>query len=223
MTKSKGCCSSNRSRRGERSERVARSGRIREDSIGVRARSRTPDRRRQRAARAQGPRSGDCRVGRVRTAWNRTKEASGPFRGGVVGDGNTVIKSGQRTATGAAHGIDQPPDAQPIVGTSIAGRPDCFLSVRNATHVPHTRASTCEWIARTGGATGVSRCSARSRAGATVSIGTTTRSDKRAYLFHWCWKIGLGKAKASEATAMPGVDIEWDHGDEQRARRARRR
>ena len=50
-------------------------------------------------------------------------------------------------------------------------------------------------------------------AGATVTVGTTTRSAKRAYLFHWCWLIGLGKAKASEATTMPGVDIEWDHGD----------
>jgi len=50
-------------------------------------------------------------------------------------------------------------------------------------------------------------------AGARVDIGATMRSGKRAYLFHWCWKIGLGKAKASEATVMPGVDIEWDHGD----------
>jgi hypothetical protein len=50
-------------------------------------------------------------------------------------------------------------------------------------------------------------------AGAKVSVGTTTRSSKRAYLFHWCWKIGLGKAKPSEAAAMIGVDIEWDHGD----------
>jgi hypothetical protein len=49
-------------------------------------------------------------------------------------------------------------------------------------------------------------------AGATVSVTNTLRSAKRAYLFHWCWLIGLGKAKASEATAMTGVDIEWDHG-----------
>ena len=50
-------------------------------------------------------------------------------------------------------------------------------------------------------------------AGAIVSVSTTRRSARRAYLFHWCWKIGLGKAKASDATAMAGVDIEWDHGD----------
>ncbi|MDQ2777782.1 MAG: hypothetical protein M3Y57_23145 [Acidobacteriota bacterium] len=53
---------------------------------------------------------------------------------------------------------------------------------------------------------------------AQVDIGTTRRSDKRAYLFHWCWKIGLGKAKTSEATAMAGVDIEWDHGDAEKSK-----
>jgi len=51
-------------------------------------------------------------------------------------------------------------------------------------------------------------------AGATVDISTTRRSAKRAYLMHWAWKISQAKCKASEATAMAGVDIEWDHGDE---------
>ena len=55
-------------------------------------------------------------------------------------------------------------------------------------------------------------------AGASVSVGTTMRSRKRAYLFHWCWKIGLGKAKASDATAMTGVEIEWNHGDEAKSK-----
>jgi hypothetical protein len=50
-------------------------------------------------------------------------------------------------------------------------------------------------------------------AGAKVEIETTRRSEKSAYLYHWCWLIGLGKAKPSEATTMPGVDIEWDHGE----------
>lgn len=56
-------------------------------------------------------------------------------------------------------------------------------------------------------------------AGAHVKPGTTTRSAKRAYLFHWCWKIGLGKAKASDATALAGVDIEWDHGDAEKSKK----
>jgi hypothetical protein len=47
----------------------------------------------------------------------------------------------------------------------------------------------------------------------------TLRSAKRAYLFHWCWLIGLDKAKASEATEMAGVDIEWDHGDEEASKK----
>jgi hypothetical protein len=54
---------------------------------------------------------------------------------------------------------------------------------------------------------------------ATISISATKRSDKRAYLFHWCWMIGLGKAKASEASTLPGVDIEWDHGDAERSKK----
>jgi hypothetical protein len=59
-------------------------------------------------------------------------------------------------------------------------------------------------------------------AGAHVAISTTRRSDKRAYLFHWCWLIGLGKVQASAATAMAGVDIAWDHGDEAQSRKGAR-
>lgn len=50
-------------------------------------------------------------------------------------------------------------------------------------------------------------------AGATVTVSATKRSDKRAYLFHWCWKISQGRCKASEAGKKAGVDIKWDHGD----------
>lgn len=50
-------------------------------------------------------------------------------------------------------------------------------------------------------------------AGATVDISTTKRSDKRAYLFHWSWKISQGKCKPSEAKKIIGVDIQWDHGE----------
>ena len=39
-------------------------------------------------------------------------------------------------------------------------------------------------------------------AGAAVDVQNTKRSDKRAYLFHWCWEIGLGKTKPSEAPSM---------------------
>jgi hypothetical protein len=59
-------------------------------------------------------------------------------------------------------------------------------------------------------------------AGARVDVGTTKRSDKRAYLFHWCWLIGLGKAKAFDAADMDGVDIEWDHGDAEKSKNGAR-
>ena len=51
-------------------------------------------------------------------------------------------------------------------------------------------------------------------AGATVSIDATRRSKKRAYLFHWCWKLSQGKCKAKDIPAMIGVNIDWDHGTE---------
>jgi len=50
-------------------------------------------------------------------------------------------------------------------------------------------------------------------AGANVDVTTTKRNDKRAYLFHWSWKISQGKCKPSDAKKMIGVDIECDHGD----------
>lgn len=50
-------------------------------------------------------------------------------------------------------------------------------------------------------------------AGAEVDVKATRRDRKRAYLFHWCWMIGLARCKSSEATPMVGVDIQWDHGD----------
>jgi hypothetical protein len=49
-------------------------------------------------------------------------------------------------------------------------------------------------------------------AGITVKITATRRNEKRAYLFHWCWKLAQGKATATEVPAMTGVEIEWDHG-----------
>ncbi len=50
-------------------------------------------------------------------------------------------------------------------------------------------------------------------AGAKVDVSTTKRSDKRAYLFHWSWKLSQGKCKPVDAKKMIGVDIQWDHGD----------
>jgi hypothetical protein len=56
-------------------------------------------------------------------------------------------------------------------------------------------------------------------AGAKVDISVTKRSDKRAYLFHWCWLIGLGFKKASDAPQNLAVQIDWDHGDETKSKK----
>jgi len=52
------------------------------------------------------------------------------------------------------------------------------------------------------------------QAGATVNVTATKRSARRAYLFHWSWKIAHAKCKPSDATAITGVDIQWDHGND---------
>ncbi|THJ32175.1 hypothetical protein E8K88_13080 [Lampropedia aestuarii] len=51
-------------------------------------------------------------------------------------------------------------------------------------------------------------------ANATVLIESTRRSVKRAYLFHWSWRIATEDVRASEAIEMDGVDIQWDHGND---------
>jgi hypothetical protein len=57
-------------------------------------------------------------------------------------------------------------------------------------------------------------------AGAKVDITVTRRSDKRAYLFHWCWLIGLGFKKATDAPPKFGVPIDWNHGDDIKSKKA---
>lgn len=56
-------------------------------------------------------------------------------------------------------------------------------------------------------------------AGATVTVSTTKRSKKRAYLFHWSWKISQGKVKANAVPAHAGVNIDWDHGDNAKSKK----
>jgi hypothetical protein len=52
------------------------------------------------------------------------------------------------------------------------------------------------------------------QAGATVEVTNTLRSPKRAYLFHWSWRISQnhGTPQQADADPMAGVDIQWDHG-----------
>ena len=50
-------------------------------------------------------------------------------------------------------------------------------------------------------------------AGATVTVTATRRHERRAYLFHWSWKVALERIKAPEVPLREDVDIVWDHGD----------
>jgi Putative peptidoglycan binding domain len=52
-------------------------------------------------------------------------------------------------------------------------------------------------------------------AGAVCNVTLTKRSDKRAYLCHWAWKIAKGDRKSAEIPPMEGVDIDWVHKDDE--------
>ncbi|MCU0703150.1 MAG: hypothetical protein MUF18_04075 [Fimbriiglobus sp.] len=50
-------------------------------------------------------------------------------------------------------------------------------------------------------------------AGATVRVSVTYRSEERAYLMHYAYKIAKGQIAAKDVPAKAGVNIKWDHGD----------
>lgn len=58
------------------------------------------------------------------------------------------------------------------------------------------------------------------KAGATVSIGSTRRHKIRAHLMHYSWKLSKGDIRASEVPSIAGLDIQWDHGNEEVSRKA---
>jgi hypothetical protein len=56
--------------------------------------------------------------------------------------------------------------------------------------------------------------------GAKIVISTTRRSENRAYILHWSWKIAKGLDTADKVPAKIGVDITWDHGDKAASKKA---
>jgi hypothetical protein len=54
-------------------------------------------------------------------------------------------------------------------------------------------------------------------AGATVVVASTKRNIRRAYLFHWSWKIANKKCKAEEAKLRADVPIDWIHDTEEKS------
>jgi len=47
-------------------------------------------------------------------------------------------------------------------------------------------------------------------AGATVTVGSTYRSDETQYLMHYAWRIAHGDINPADVPPWPGIDICWD-------------
>jgi hypothetical protein len=58
------------------------------------------------------------------------------------------------------------------------------------------------------------------KAGASVHVSSTRRSPERAYLMHYSWAVAHGTIKPAAVPQRAGVHIRWDHGDDQRSKRA---
>ncbi|MFM0125911.1 hypothetical protein P0D73_45030 [Paraburkholderia sp. RL18-101-BIB-B] len=56
-------------------------------------------------------------------------------------------------------------------------------------------------------------------AGATVAISSTYRSIERAYLMHYAFSIAHDDVRPQDVPAQPGVDIQWDHGNDAASKR----
>jgi hypothetical protein len=59
-------------------------------------------------------------------------------------------------------------------------------------------------------------------AGARISVAATRRDETRAFLMHYSWRIAYEKLDPSTVPNRAGLDIQWDHGDEQASRDAAR-
>lgn len=56
--------------------------------------------------------------------------------------------------------------------------------------------------------------------GASVAVRSTRRNAIRAYLMHYSWRISHDELPATDVPGHAGVDIEWDHGNEEASRAA---
>jgi hypothetical protein len=56
--------------------------------------------------------------------------------------------------------------------------------------------------------------------GANVTISSTRRNDIRAYLMHYSWLIANEDIDVKDVPSKAGVDITWDHGNEEASKSA---
>jgi hypothetical protein len=50
-------------------------------------------------------------------------------------------------------------------------------------------------------------------AGATIAVSSTRRNATRAHLMHYSWRVANGAVAPNKVPALPGLAIQWDHGD----------
>src|SRR4026207_944559 len=55
------------------------------------------------------------------------------------------------------------------------------------------------------------------QAGAAITVNSTRRTEQRAFLMHYSWKVAYGEIAPNEVPSG-GIDIEWDHGDDEKSR-----
>ncbi|QNB09910.1 peptidoglycan-binding domain-containing protein [Herbaspirillum frisingense] len=93
--------------------------------------------------------------------------------------------------------------------------------------MPERTVSGREWVSRFPGSSSIadldssfgaavaSFIAALRTAGARVVVSATYRPSERAYLMHWAWKIKHKKVSPAKVPHRAGVDIEWDHQDDE--------
>lgn len=58
------------------------------------------------------------------------------------------------------------------------------------------------------------------QAGATLVVNSTRRNPIRAHLMHYSWKIAYGEVDPKDVPKRGGLNIEWDHGEMEKSRKA---
>ena len=56
-------------------------------------------------------------------------------------------------------------------------------------------------------------------AGAKVAVSATLRNRTRAHLMHYSWRVAKGSTAPGDVPAVPGLRIQWDHGDPAKSRK----
>jgi hypothetical protein len=57
-------------------------------------------------------------------------------------------------------------------------------------------------------------------AGAALVVNSTRRNAIRAHLMHYSWKVAYGEVEPKDVPKHGDLDIEWDHGDLEKSRKA---